>query len=323
MWRLLAARAAQAVVVVAVVATVVFALIHLAPGDPFAAALESGKVSPEVRAEWRARYGLDRPLPEQYARWIGSVARGDLGWSFSRNRPVASALAAAIPNTLVLMGTALFLSVALGIAAALLQAARRGSLVDRGSSAVLLVFYSMPEFWLGLMLLLAFAYELPLFPVSGVVDPVTHEYMGAWGRFVDRVRHLVLPALTLTLLLTAAIARHQRAALLDVARADFTRTARAKGVPPRAILVRHALRNSLGTTITLLGLMFPALLGGAVIVETVFAWPGMGSLATTAIGARDYPLVSAAALVGAVMTVAGSLIADVLGAVADPRLRDA
>ena len=323
MWRLVAARAAQAVVVVAVVATVVFALIHLAPGDPFAAALESGKVSPEVRAEWRARYGLDRPLPEQYARWIASVARGDLGWSFSRNRPVASALASAIPNTLVLMGTALLLSVVLGIAAALLQAARHGSLVDRGSSAVLLVFYSMPEFWLGLMLLLAFAYRLPLFPVSGVVDPVTHEYMSAWGRFADRIRHLVLPALTLTLLLTAAIARHQRAALLDVARADFTRTARAKGVPPRAILVRHALRNSLGTTITLLGLMFPALLGGAVIVETVFAWPGMGSLATTAIGARDYPLVTAAALVGAAMTVAGSFVADVLGAVADPRLRDA
>lgn len=307
----------------AVVATVVFALIHLAPGDPFAAALESGKVSPAVRAEWRVRYGLDRPIPEQYARWIAGVARGDLGWSFSRNRPVASALATAVPNTLVLMGTALLLSIALGIAAALLQVSRRGSFADRGSSAVLLVFYSMPEFWLGLMLLLAFAYKLPLLPVSGVVDPVMHEYMSAWGRFVDRLRHLVLPALTLTLLLTAAIARHQRAALLDVARADFTRTARAKGVPPRAILVRHTLRNSLGTTITLLGLMFPALLGGAVIVETVFAWPGMGQLATTAIGQRDYPLVSAVTLVGAVMTVAGSLIADVVGAATDPRLRDA
>ena len=323
MRRLLAARAAQAVVIVAVVATVVFALIHLAPGDPFGTALESGRVSPEVRAEWRARYGLDRPLPEQYVRWIGSVARGELGWSFSRNRPVADALAAALPNTIALMGTALLLSVALGIAAALLQVSRRGSLVDRGSSAVLLVFYSMPEFWLGLMLLLVFAYELPLFPVSGVVDPVLHDYMSGWGRFVDRVRHLALPALTLTLLLAAAIARHQRAALLDVARADFTRTARAKGLAPRMILVRHALRNSLGTTITLLGLMFPALLGGAVIVETVFAWPGMGSLATTAIAQRDYPLVTAIALVGAVMTVLGSLLADLLGALADPRLRDA
>ena len=323
MRRLLAARAAQAVVIVALVATVVFALIHLAPGDPFGAALESGRVSPEVRAEWRARYGLDRPLAEQYVRWIGSVARGELGWSFSRNRPVAAALAAALPNTIVLMGTALLLSVALGVAAALLQAARRGSLVDRGSSAILLVFYSMPEFWLGLMLLLVFAYELPLFPVSGVVDPVLHDYMSGWGRFIDRLRHLALPALTLTLLLAAAIARHQRAALLDVARADFTRTARAKGLAPRAILVRHALRNSLGTTITLLGLMFPALLGGAVIVETVFAWPGMGSLATTAIAQRDYPLVTAIALVGAVMTVVGSLLADLLGALADPRLRDA
>ncbi|HEX2778138.1 MAG TPA: ABC transporter permease [Gemmatimonadaceae bacterium] len=323
MRRLLAARAAQAVVVVAVVATVVFALIHLAPGDPFAAALDSATVSPAVRAEWRARYGLDQPLPVQYVRWLGSVARGDLGWSFSRSRPVAAAIASALPNTLVLMGTALALSVLLGIGAGLLQAARRDTLADRGSSIVLLIFYSMPEFWLGLMLLLAFAYALPIFPVSGVVDPVLHDYLGRWGRIADRLRHLALPALTLTLLLTAAIARHQRAALLDVARADFTRTARAKGLAPRVILVRHTLRNSLGTTITLLGLMFPALLGGAVIVETVFAWPGMGALATSAIGARDYPLVTATAMIGAVMTVAGGLLADVLTAAADPRLRDA
>ena len=307
----------------AVVATVVFALIHLAPGDPIAAAFANGRVPPGVRAEWRARYGIDQPLPAQYARWLGDVARGDLGWSFSRNRPVTTAIVEALPNTLVLMGTALALSVLLGVAAGVLQAARRDSLVDHGSRVLLLVFYSMPEFWLGLMLILGFAYVVPLFPASGVVDPVLHEYLGPWGRFIDRVRHLALPALTLTLLLSAGIARHQRAALLDVVRADFTRTARAKGLGRRAVLLRHALRNSLGTTITLLGLMFPALLGGAVIVETVFAWPGMGSLATGAVGARDYPLVTATAVVGAVMTVAGGFLADVLTALADPRLRDA
>ena len=322
MRRLLAARAAQAVVVVAIVATVVFALTHLAPGDPFAAAVESGNMRPGQRDALRAHYGFDRPIVEQYLVYVTNLAQGDFGWSFSRNRPVGAALAAAVPNTLLLMGTALLLSLALGIAAGLLQAARRDTAVDRGSSALLLVFYSTPDFWLALMMMLAFAYALPLFPVSGMVDPVMHEYLGNWGRVVDRARHLVLPATTLTLLLTAAVARPQRAALLDAARADFARTARAKGLSARSVLLRHTLRNSLGTTITLVGLMFPALLGGAVLVETVFAWPGMGQLATSAITTRDYSLVTAAAIISAVMTVTGSAIADVLTAVADPRMRD-
>ena len=322
MRRLLAARAAQAVVVVAIVATIVFALTHLAPGDPFATAIGTGQLHPAQREALRARYGFDRPIAEQYVMYLRNLARGDLGWSFSRSRPVAAALAAAVPNTLLLMGTALLLSLALGVAAGLLQAARRDSAIDRGSGAILLVFYSMPDFWLALMMMLAFAYALPIFPVSGMIDPVMHEYLGTWGRIVDRVRHLVLPATTLTLLITAAIARHQRAALLDAARADYTRTARAKGLSGRAVLLRHTLRNSLGTTITLVGLMFPALLGGAVLVETVFAWPGMGQLATSAITTRDYSLVTAAAIMSAVMTVLGSAIADVLTAIADPRLRE-
>jgi len=322
MRRLLAARAAQAVAVVAIVATIVFALTHLAPGDPFATAVGTGELHPAQREALRVRYGFDRPIAEQYVMYLRNLARGDLGWSFSRSRPVAAALAAAVPNTLLLMGTALLLSLALGVAAGLLQAARRDSAIDRGSGAILLVFYSMPDFWLALMMMLAFAYALPIFPVSGMIDPVMHEYLGTWGRIVDRVRHLVLPATTLTLLITAAIARHQRAALLDAARADYTRTARAKGLSGRAVLLRHTLRNSLGTTITLVGLMFPALLGGAVLVETVFAWPGMGQLATSAITTRDYSLVTAAAIISAVMTVLGSAIADVLTAIADPRLRE-
>lgn len=322
MRRLLAARAAQAVVVVAIVATIVFALTHLAPGDPFTGALASGGLRPAERAALVARYGFDKPVAVQYAVYVRNLAHGDLGWSFSHNVPVTSALATALPNTLLLMGTALILSLALGIGAALLQAARRDSAVDHGTGALLLIFYSTPDFWLALMMMLAFAYALPIFPVSGAIDPVLHEYLGQWGRIADRLRHLVLPAATLTLLLTAAIARHQRAALLDSARADFTRTARAKGLSARAVLIRHTLRNSIGTTITIVGLLFPMLLGGTVLVETVFAWPGMGALATSAITNRDYSLVTATAIVGAVMTVAGSLIADVLTAVADPRLRE-
>lgn len=322
MRRLLAARAAQAVIVVAIVATIVFALTHLAPGDPFATAIGTGELHPAQREALRAQYGFDKPIATQYVMYLRNVARGDFGWSFSRSRPVAAALATAVPNTLLLMGTALLFSLALGVAAGVLQAARRDSAVDRGSSAILLVFYSMPDFWLALMMMLAFAYALPLFPVSGMIDPVMHDYLGPWGRIIDRLRHLVLPATTLTLLITAAVARHQRAALLDASRADFTRTARAKGLSDRAVLVRHTLRNSIGTTITLVGLMFPALLGGAVLVETVFAWPGMGQLATSAITTRDYSLVTATAIIGAVMTVVGSALADVLTAVADPRLRE-
>jgi peptide/nickel transport system permease protein len=321
-WRLVAARVAQAAAIVAVVATVTFALIHLAPGDPFAAALDGPAVAPEVRAKWREKYGLDRPLPEQYVRYVANVARGDLGWSFSQHRPVADALATAIPNTLLLTGTALLLSFSLGILAALFQASRQGTLADRGTGAVLLVFYSVPDFWLALMAMLLFGYALPIFPVSGIVDPVMHEFMSGWGRVIDRLRHLVLPSLTLTLLTTAAIARHQRAALLDIAREDFVRSARAKGVAERTILWRHTLRNALGATITLLGLLLPALLGGAVFVESIFAWPGMGMLATTAVGMRDYALVTAVAIVGAAMVALGSLVADILTAAADPRLRD-
>jgi peptide/nickel transport system permease protein len=322
-WRLVAARVAQAAAIVAIVATVTFALVHLAPGDPFASALDGPTVSPEIRAQWRAKYGLDRPLPDQYVRYVANVARGDLGWSFSQHRTVAASLRSAIPNTLVLTGTALVLSFVLGIVAAVFQAANHGKLADRGTSAVLLVFFSVPDFWLGLMAMLLLGYAIPIFPVSGIVDPVMHEYMSGWGRAMDRLRHLVLPALTLTLLTTAAIARHQRAALLDVWREDFVRSARAKGVGERSILWRHTLRNALGPTITLLGLLLPALLGGAVFIETIFAWPGMGMLATSAVAMRDYALVTAVAIVGAAMVALGSLVADLLTAAADPRLRDA
>jgi peptide/nickel transport system permease protein len=171
------------------------------------------------------------------------------------------------------------------------------------------------------MALLLFAYWLPIFPAGGIVDATMYEYLGFWGRLWDRLRHLALPALTLTLLTTAAVARYQRSAMLEVAELDFVRTARAKGLPERQVIGRHALRNALLPVITLLGLMLPLIVGGAVFVETVFAWPGMGLLAADAIAARDYPLITATVAVGGVMVAAGSLIADVLYAVADPRVR--
>lgn len=316
----IARRIIQAGVIVFLVATLSFFLLHLAPGDPFTT-LDNPNITEAVRQQWRTAYGLDRPLAEQYVRYLRNVARGDLGYSYSLHRPVAEALANALPNTLLLMGVALVMSFAIGILLGVFQARHRGSGLDHGIGTVSLVFFSMPDFWLAIMMLLVFAYWIPIFPVNGMFDPLLHSYYGFWGRVADRLRHLVLPAATLTLLSAALIARYQRAAVLDVLQDDFVRTARAKGLGERRILMRHVLRNALLPIITLMGLLLPALLGGAVFVEKVFAWPGMGYLTVNAIGTRDYPLVTAALIIGAVLVAAGSLLADLLSAVVDPRLR--
>jgi peptide/nickel transport system permease protein len=319
--RYLARRLVQAAVIVAIVSAITFALIHVAPGDPFSAVMDNPNVSEQVRATLRAQYGLDRPLPEQFVRYVGQLARGELGWSFSHDRPVREVLGTALPNTLLLMAIALVGSFALGILIALIQVARRGSAIDHTLSGISLFFFSMPDFWLAILALLAFTYWLPLFPVGGAVDPVMHEYMGFGARIVDRLRHLALPALTLTILASAGVARYQRAALLDVLPADYIRTARLKGLSEREILRRHALRNALLPIISLVGLSFPALLTGAFFIEKIFAWPGMGLAVVNAIGTRDYPLVVGGVILGSIMVTLGSILADLLYAWADPRLR--
>ena len=321
MLRYLARRLGQAAVIVAIVATITFALIHLAPGDPFSAVMDNPNVSERVRATLRAQYGLDRPLPEQFVRYVNQLAHGEMGWSFSHDRPVQAVLATALPNTLLLMAIALVGSFGLGILIALIQVARRGSTTDHTLSAISLFFFSMPDFWLAILALLAFTYWVPLFPVGGAVDPVMHEYMGLGARIVDRLWHLALPALTLTVLAAPTVARFQRAALLDVLPADYIRTARLKGLTEREILRRHALRNALLPIISLVGLSFPALLTGAFFIEKIFAWPGMGLAVVNAIGTRDYPLVVGGVILGSIMVTLGSILADLLYVWADPRLR--
>lgn len=321
MRRYLGGRLLQAVGVVFLVTTLTFLLIHLAPGDPLAAALERPGVTPEVRAQWRAQFGLDRPVGEQYLRWIANVPRGELGFSFSYRRPVRAVLADALPRTLLLVGLAVALSFVVGIAIGVLQAERVGGARDRWLGRLLLLLYSVPDFWLALLALLLFAYRLPILPPGGIVDPVLHDYLPFGGRVLDRVRHLVLPVGTLALLSTAVIARHQRAALRDVLPSDWMRTALAKGLTWRDAVRRHALRNALLSTITLLGLSLPALAAGAVFVEKVFSWPGMGLVTVSAIAARDYPLITAGVLVISVAVALGTLLADVAVALADPRIR--
>lgn len=322
MRRHLARRILASVAIVFVALTFTFILIHLAPGDPFTAASDNPRVTAEVRAQWRAAYALDRPLPEQYLRYLTSMVRGDFGYSFSQRRPVRAALGDAIPNTLLLMGVALATSFLLGIALGAVQAWMRGTLVDKGLGALSLFFYSMPDFWLALVVLLVFSAWLGVFPAGGITDPLMHDYWPFWRRMGDRVMHLALPAATFTLLVSAAVARFQRAAILDVAEQDFVRTARAKGLTERRVVLHHIFRNALLPVITLLGLSFPLLVGGSVFIEKIFSWPGMGRLAADAILTRDYPLVMATVIAGSTLVVAGSLLADLLYAAADPRLRE-
>jgi peptide/nickel transport system permease protein len=316
-------RALLGVAIVYTVVTLTFILIHAAPGDPFAGVLDSPRFTEQQRAEWRAHYGLDRPVPEQYVRYLTLIARGDLGESFDKQRPVRDVIADALPRTLLLMGTALALGFALGIGLGALQGWRLGSRLDRAINVVTVGISAIPEFWLGIGLLMLFASRLHWLPTTGIVDDAMHDYMSPAGKVRDIVRHLILPASSLALLITAVVARQQRAALIDTLPEDFVRTARAKGVSERGVVLRHALRNALLPTITLVGLALPALVGGAVLVETIYSWPGMGLTAFEAVKARDHPVVLGVVILASVFVVAGSVLTDLLYAVADPRLRRA
>lgn len=323
MGRFLARRLLQAGSVVLLATALTFFLLHAAPGDPFASVLEHPSVRPEVREAQRRLYGLDRPVVEQFVRYVANAARGDFGWSFSHSRPVRDVLATAIPNTLLLMAVALVLAFALGISLGVLQGMRRGSPADRALTGISLFFYSMPDFWLAWMMMLVFAYWLPIFPTSGMCDPVWCAHFSPGRRALDVAFHMVLPVSTLALLSAAGIARFQRSAILDAVHQEFVRTARAKGATERRVTVHHVLRNALLPVITLIGLTLPLLLAGAVFVEAVFAWPGMGLVVVRGILTRDYALVTSAVIVGSALVSLGSLLADALYAVADPRVRAA
>lgn len=320
MMRFIISRLLQTAAVLVFVAAITFALVHLAPGDPFSAAVDNPDVSPAVRQQWRASYGLDQPLPVQFVKYVASVARGEFGWSFSKHLPVSEVIRVALPRTLMLMGSTLLLGFFVGALTGRIQAARRGSATDRSISGVSLFFYSMPDFWLALIVLLTFAYWIPIFPVGGAADPL-HEYFTRTAQLADTLKHMVLPVTTLTLILAATVARFHRSALLETLPSDFVRTARAKGLRERTIMRRHAERNALFPLISLIGLALPALFTGAVFVEKIFAWPGMGLVIVNAIGSRDYPLVMGTVIIASVLVAVGNLVTDLLYMAADPRVR--
>jgi peptide/nickel transport system permease protein len=296
------------------VSVIVFLVLHLAPGDPAEIMLGSQATQAD-RVRLRAELGLDDPLHVQYFRWLGHVVQGDLGRSLWMRRPVLGEVLVRLKATLILTGTALVISSLGGVALGIMSATRPNSVLDRASAVASLFGASMPVFWLGIVLMVIFALTLGWLPASGMYAP----YGG--GDLVDLLRHLVLPALTLAAASVTIVARLTRSAMLDVLGQDYIRTARAKGLVERRVVVRHALKNALVPIVTVIGVQAGYLLGGAVLTETVFAWPGVGTLMVQGILARDIPLVQGCVLVVALTFVLVNLSVDLLYAWLDPRIR--
>ena len=310
------ARAAGVILVVAVLSVT---LMHLAPGDPLNAALEEHNVPVAVRAQWRAQQGRDLPLTTKVGHWLGNASHGDLGFSFATGAPVTDAIARALPYTLQLSGSALVLGFALGLVAALAQARAPGSRVDRWLGGGALAVWAVPEFVIAIVLVELLSVRLGWLPSSGAADPFLPEGASLAARAADRLRHLVLPVLTLALVVAAQVARHQRVALVEAWGAPYIRAARARGISEWALLLRHAWRSALTPTIALAGLALPALVGGAFIIESVYAWPGMGSLAFKALNERDPHLALGCIVLGATMVVLGGALASAAQAQLDSR----
>lgn len=319
MLRPLLRRAVAGLAVIWGVVTLVFLLLHAAPGDP-AALLVGPAASAEQIAAQRHTLGLDRPLVAQYAAWLGRFVGGDWGTSIATGRPVRTMLLEAWPATARLVVLSLVLSYLLGIALGVVQASAGGSRLDTALSATSITLFALPGYWLGLMLVMVFTYRLRWLPAFGAAG-LDAEFLPRWARVVDGLRHLALPLATLTLIGVGGIARFVRGAMLDLDGSAFLLTARAKGLAPSRVLLRHTLRNALIPVLTLLGLSLPAVFSGTVFVEAIFAWPGVGRVLVEAVQARDHPVVLAAAAVSAGLVVAGNLLAEALVAWADPRIR--
>jgi peptide/nickel transport system permease protein len=303
MWQFVAQRLVWSVFVLFGVATAVFVILHLS-GDPTALMLPAD-ARPEDAVRLRHAFGFDRPLPIQYLDFLWGALRGDLGVSLRFQQPALGLVLERVPMTLLLAVSGLTFAIVLALPIGILSAARRGTWIDSLGMMLALLGQSIPVFWLGLMLIMLFAVGLHWLPALGSGGP----------------DHLVLPTISLGMFSAAATARLLRAGLIDVLEQEFVRTARAKGLAERSVLLGHAVRNALIPVVTMLGLQFGALLGGALVTETIFAWPGMGRLLIQAIYNRDYPLAQAAILWLALIFVAVNLLVDVLYAALDPRIR--
>jgi peptide/nickel transport system permease protein len=290
---------------------VLFVLLRLG-GDPLAHLVDPQATPAEI-AEVRAAYGFDRPLIEQYFRWVGNALQGDLGVSFRSGRPVTALVAERLPATALLAGAALLLALLIALPAGIISAVRSGSPLDRVVSAISQVGVSIPDFWSGIMLILVFSLTLGWLPPSGYVSPLDDV-----GEFLRRI---TLPAITVGIVSGSILTRFVRSAMLDALNQDYTRTARAKGLRQRTVINRHVLKNALVPIVTVTGLQLAFLLGGVVVVEVIFAWPGLGRLALDAVERRDYPVLQGAVLLFSLTFLVVNLVVDLLYAYLDPRIR--
>ncbi|MGE0352052.1 MAG: ABC transporter permease [Gemmatimonadales bacterium] len=315
----LARRALIGAAIVFGVVTLTFFLLRLAPGDPVSLLLGPAATPDQITVQ-RHLLGFDRPLMLQYLAWVGRFVRGDWGISIATSRPVGAMLAEAWPATVALVGSSLILSYLLGLAVGIIQAATGRRALDTTLSVVTVTLFAMPGYWLGVMLVMVFTYWLGILPAFGA-SGLDADFLSRGGRVVDHLRHLALPLLTLTLIGIGGAARFVRGSMLDVKRAQFITVARAKGLGNRRVTLRHMLGNAMVPVVTLLGLSLPALFSGAVFVEAIFAWPGVGQVLVKAVQGRDYPVILAATAVSAGLVVLGNLAADLLVSWVDPRVR--
>jgi peptide/nickel transport system permease protein len=300
---------------------ITFGVMHLAPGKPTDTLTDMNvRVSAEAKARLVALYGLDKPWYSQYADWLGRFARFDFGDSFRDGRPAIAKIGERLPATLLLNFLSLGLILCVAVPIGIYSALRHNRLVDRSLTVFVFLGFSVPTFWLALLLMVLFGLKLGWLPISGL-HSLNYDDFTFLGKIADVARHLVLPVCISAFTGLAGLSRYTRASMLEVIRQDYIRTAYAKGLPRRQIILKHAVRNALLPVVTILGLSLPALIGGGFIFETIFAYPGMGRLGYEAIMARDYPVVMAVGTIAAILTLAGNLLADITYAWVDPRIR--
>jgi len=298
------------------ISVLVFVLVELAPGDVVDSMISPEDfVTPEVKAQMRKELGLDEPAPIRYVRWLGRMVQGDFGYSLAARKPINDMILARMPTTLELVGFALFISLVLGVGTGVIAAVKQYSWADYLATFSAFAWLSIPEFFLGMLMIYFFAVRLDWFPAFGTSTA------GAEHHVLDRLDHLVLPGITLGLGLTAALTRYTRSSLLEVLNSDYMTTARAKGLRERSVIVRHGLRNALIPIVTVVAFRMPYLISGAVIIETVFQWPGLGFLTLNAATQKDYPLIMALALAVSVVVIVSSFLADIAYSLVDPRIR--
>lgn len=318
--RLILYRLAQAVGMVLAVVVLNFLLIHGAPGDPVSTiAGASGGMTPELMAQLRTQYGLDKPLPVQLGVYLWNVLHGDLGYSYYFNLPVAQLIAERIPATLLLVVSSILCAFVVGTALGVLSSRRPNGLLSQFVTVVSMFGFAAPVFWTGIMLVILFASVFPILPVAGM-HGITSSGRGLEGA-LDVLHHLVLPTVSLSLIYLAQYSRLSRSSMLDVLGSDFIRTARAKGLSERVVLYKHALRNALLPVITVLGLQFGNVLSGAILVETVFNWPGLGRLSFDSVLRRDYPTLLGLLLISSIVVIAMNLVTDLCYRLVDPRIK--